>query len=82
MSDSNFPKWIAKAAESAKARCRLCKKDFHLAKMGINAFESHAKSQKHQRCVKEGDEIAKVFTKTGTKQSTFSAPVENEVLSK
>ena len=50
--------------------------------MGINAFESHAKSQKHQRCVKEGDEIAKVFTKTGTKQSTFSTPVENEVLSK
>ena len=45
LSNRDFSKWIAEAA--GYTRCKLCKKDFNLAKMGINALESHAKSQKH-----------------------------------
>ena len=34
--------------------------------MVINALELHSKRQKHQQRVKEADEVANVFTKTGT----------------
>ena len=44
---SDFSKWLAKAAGPAKARYKLCKNDFSLAKMGIKLLESHAKCQKH-----------------------------------
>lgn len=47
----------------------------------MNALESHAKSQKQQR-IREADEVANFFTKTGTKQSTSLAPFESEGLNK
>lgn len=56
----------AKAAECTKARCKLCKKDFNLSKLVINALELHSKRQKHQQRVKEADEVATVFAKTKT----------------
>ena len=45
-----FKPWLK--AVQHEACCTLCKKDIKFGTLGVIALESHAKSQKHQTCIR------------------------------
>lgn len=48
-----FKPWLkAVQGNPYEARCFLCKKDIKLGTLGVKALESHAKSVKHQTCIR------------------------------
>ena len=80
LTDLQFSVWVTKSTDSKKAYCKLCKKQFSLANMGVKALTSHAKSEKHLKRIKEMESEQNFFNKklTSEPQQTNNQTITNE----
>ena len=47
LEDDSFKRWLTKAPNKKRARCKLCKKSIELSSIGKKALTNHATVKKH-----------------------------------
>ena len=82
LTESEFSFWLKRDKDFTKAYCRLCIKNFSLAKHGVKALVMHASGSKHKARLpvgsqtelnfgnKEGDSQSEEIDKTSSQQSS------------
>lgn len=72
----DFKLWLAASTEDKhNAYCKLCKKKFSIASMGISALKSHMVGKTHQERMKKPGNPISAFLKTATSGDTSDTPV-------